>query len=223
MRALLVDDDQGLCELLRAYLEGAGFSIDTVHCGRAALNACLLRKYDIILLDVMLPHLDGYAVLARLRNTSSVPVIMLTAKGEESDRVRGLDAGADDYVGKPFSSRELVARMKALLRRVEPVQNQIVEQIGDLTIHNGHNHVEVGENKIRLTSAEATALRALCQRVGKPVSRDHLCRVVLHREHSPFDRSLDTHMSNLRRKLGFRADGTPRIAAVRGVGYQYCP
>ena len=223
MRALLVDDDQGLCELLRAYLEGAGFSIDTVHCGRTALNACRLCKYDIVLLDVMLPSLDGYAVLARLRNTSSVPVIMLTAKGEESDRVRGLDAGADDYVGKPFSSRELVARMKALLRRVEPVQNLIVEHIGDLTIHNGHNHVEVGQNNIRLTSAEATALRVLCQRVGKPVSRDHLCRVVLHREHSPFDRSLDTHMSNLRRKLGFRTDGTPRIAAVRGVGYQYCP
>ena len=171
----------------------------------------------------MLPLLDGYAVLARIRKTSSVPVIMLTARGDEPDRIRGLDAGADDYIAKPFSSRELVARMKALLRRAKPGMYQVVEQVGDLRFRGGHNVVEVGKKSIRLTSVEAAALRTLCQNVGNPVSRDHLYLAVLQRENSPFDRSLDTHMSNLRKKLGYRSDGTPRIAAVRGVGYQYCP
>lgn len=223
MRSLLVDDDRSLCDLLQTYLVASGFSVDAVHSGESALRACRQIDYDIVLLDVMLPVMDGYAVLERLRGTSQVPVIMLTAKGDEPYRVKGLEAGADDYMAKPFSSRELVARMKALLRRAKPDLREMVEQYGDLKIRAGHNHVELGNAEIRLTSVEVTALRALCRYAGNPVSRDHLYRVVLHREHSPFDRSLDTHISNLRKKLGDREDGTPRITAVRGIGYQYCP
>jgi two-component system response regulator CpxR len=223
MRSLLVDDDRSLCNLLESYLVTAGFTVDQVHCGSSALSACRRQIYDIVLLDVMLPQIDGYQVLSRLRRVSQVPVIMLTAKGDEPDRVKGLDAGADDYMAKPFSSRELVARMKALLRRTQPDMLFAVEQVGDLRFQSGHNHVDVGGREVRLTSVEALALRVLCSRAGAPVARDHLYRVVLQRDNSPYDRSLDTHISNLRGTLGSHDDGKPRITAVRGVGYQYCP
>ncbi len=220
MQCLLVDDDKNLCDLLGLYLNGAGFKVDAAHCGPSGIKACRSRPYDIVLLDVMLPDLNGYAVLQRLRGFSAVPVIMLTAKGDEQQRVRGLDLGADDYMAKPFSSRELVARMRALLRRVP--QPSAPDTVGDLTFRNGLNTVEIGAQTVRLTSVEATTLRILCESPGRPVSREHLYRLVLQRENSPYDRSLDTHISNLRKKLGSHADGSARISAVRGIGYQYC-
>jgi two-component system response regulator CpxR len=223
MRSLLIDDDKSLCELLGAYLIGAGFSVETAHSGRSGLQASLYKHYDIVLLDVMLPELDGFQVLAKLRRRSQVPVIMLTARGQESDRIRGLDSGADDYLAKPFSSRELVSRMRALLRRSQPGALTATLEIGDLRLRPGDNHVVIGDAEIRLTSVEAAALRRLCASPGTPVSRDELYRGVLKRESHPFDRSLDTHISNLRRKLGNYSTGRPRIIAVRGHGYQYSP
>jgi len=219
MRVLMVDDDEALCSLLQTYLTSSGFVVDTVFNGQAGIAALNKNTYDIVLLDVMLPKVDGYKVLESIRHMSGLPVIMLTAKGDEPERIKGLDAGADDYLTKPFSSRELVARMKALLRRTSDLPP--AETIGDLTIRGDDRNVTIGGQKIRLTSVEFEALRVLCQYAGKPVTREHLYRVVLRRENSPYDRSLDTHVSNLRAKLGKHANGVARIGAVRGIGYQY--
>jgi len=221
MQCLLVDDDKDLCNLLARYLATAGYQVDAVHCGRSALQACRQQRYDIVLLDVMLPYVNGYTVLAQLRGLSQVPVIMLTAKGGEQQRVKGLDLGADDYMAKPFSSRELVARMRALLRRVKPQTEQTIK-LGDLALRPGLNQVTINSTAIHLTGIEAAALRVLCEQPGRPVPREHLYQIVLHRENSPYDRSLDTHVSNLRKKIGRHPDGSARITAVRGVGYQYC-
>ena len=223
MRALLVDDDQAFCDLLRTYLEHLDIAVDLVHTGQSALWACHQFHYDIVLLDIMLPGIDGYEVLSQLQEFSQLPVILLTAKGGDDDRVRGLDAGADDYLAKPFSSRELVARMRAVLRRgkVEMDFDTVKFRNSGLDWTNGK--VIVNGRAVSLTNVEETTLTTLLKSIGKPVSRDHLYEAVFKRENSPFDRSLDTHICNLRKKLGARVDGTPRITAVRGVGYRYCP
>jgi two-component system response regulator CpxR len=178
-----------------------------------------------VILDVMLPGLGGFAVLNRIRESSKVPVIMLTARGEEVDRIVGLEMGADDYLPKPFNPRELVARIRAILRRTGDAANQGVDasvlSVGDLEMDMGARRVLCSFNEVELTGAEFAVLEILVQAAGTVVTRDDLSRQALGRRASAFDRSLDVHLSNLRRKLGPLPDGGERIKTVRGVGYLY--
>jgi DNA-binding response OmpR family regulator len=223
MKVLMVDDDRTLCDLVGEYLRNVGIEVACAHDGPQGIRIQADTAVDIVLLDVMLPSLDGFEVLARVRRVSDVPVIMLSAKGEEADRVRGLESGADDYLPKPFGSKELLARMRALLRRAKLTVDCSMLEFGDLQLDASRNVAIVAAETIALTSVESAILKLLCERVGRPVSRAHLYRVVFNRDCLPFDRSLDTHVSNLRRKLGTKADGCARIQAVRGIGYQYIP
>ncbi len=223
MKVLMVDDDRTLCDLVSAYLRNVGIDVACAYDGPQALRIQSEQPVDIVLLDVMLPRVDGFEVLARVRRISDVPVIMLSAKGEETDRVRGLESGADDYLPKPFGSKELLARMRALLRRAKIGVDCSSLELGDLRLDVSRSEATVAKETIALTSVESAVLKLLCERAGRPVTRVHLYRVVFNRDCLPFDRSLDTHVSNLRRKLGVKLDGGARIQAVRGIGYQYIP
>ena len=221
MRALIIDDDVSLCELLRDTLMSAGVEVEMVHDGEAGVSRCLSESFDIVLLDVMMPKADGFEVLQRVRITSDTPIIMLSARGDATDRIRGLQLGADDYVPKPFSPDEVLARMKAVTRRVSSTHPAESICLDDLVFRPARNEVEIEGTRVSLTGVEAVILRLLITRAGEPVSRDHLYKTVLNRPPSPYDRSLDNHVSNLRRKLGPTQEGSPRILSVRGVGYQY--
>jgi two-component system response regulator CpxR len=219
---LLIDDDAELCELVTEFLAGEGFVVEAVHDGAAGLERALEEGHDAVVLDVMLPGLTGFEVLRRLRESSTTPVLMLTARGDEVDRIVGLEMGADDYLPKPFNPRELAARLRAVLRRTgaEPiVSDRLV--VDDLEVDLGARRVIVGGREVALTGVEFSLLEALVRSAGSVVSRDDLSRAALYRRASAFDRSLDVHLSNLRRKLGPPADGGERIKTVRGVGYQY--
>ncbi len=223
-RILIVDDDVELCELVAEYLGDEGFSVEAVHDGATGVERCLAGEPDLVILDVMLPELGGFAVLGRIREASRVPVIMLTARGEEVDRIVGLEMGADDYLPKPFNPRELAARIRAVLRRIDRPQGEgagEVLTVGDLTLDLGARTARRDGTEIQLTGVEFSLLEVLVRRAGSVVERDELSRQVLGRRASAFDRSLDVHLSNLRKKLGARPDGTERIKTVRGVGYQY--
>jgi two-component system response regulator CpxR len=221
MRALVVDDDVGLCELLQETLAKSGVQLDMAHDGETGVARCASESFDVVILDVMMPEADGFEVLQRVRMTSDVPIIMLTARGDEKDRIRGLELGADDYVPKPFSPDELLARMKAVTRRMNRSQSAEAIILDEVTFHPSRNEVEIDGESIVLTGVEAVILRLLMTRAGEAVSRDHLYKTVLNRPPSPYDRSLDNHVSNLRKKLGPTAKGSPRILSVRGVGYQF--
>lgn len=222
-RILLVDDDKGLCELLAEFLETEGFGVDAVHDGEKAVARALADRYSLVILDVMLPGLAGIEVLKSIRRQSSVPILMLTARGEDVDRIVGLELGADDYLPKPFNPRELVARMRAVLRRgrMESAGDAPpgVYRIADLAIDPAARHVSVSGATIELTTVEFDLLETLAQAAGTAFSRENLVRQVLKRPFSPFDRSLDVHVSNLRRKIGTYPDGSERIKTVRGLGY----
>jgi two-component system response regulator CpxR len=224
-RILLIDDDAELCELVTEYLEGEGFEVESVHDGATGVDRCLAVAPDLVILDVMLPQLGGFAVLAKVRESSRVPVIMLTARGEEVDRIVGLEMGADDYLPKPFNPRELAARIRAILRRTseatEADGEDTVFAVGDLVLDLGARQVCCGADEVELTGAEFMILEALVRMAGTVVSRDELSRQALGRRASAFDRSLDVHLSNLRRKLGPLPGGGDRIKTVRGVGYLY--
>ena len=219
---LLIDDDVELCELVSEYLVGEGFTIEVVHNGENGLRRALEGRYDLVILDVMLPGLTGFEVLRRLRETSAVAVLMLTARGEDVDRIVGLEMGADDYLAKPFNPRELAARMRAVLRRAT-AGPETEDRVGvdDVVVDLGTRSVTVGDGEISLTGVEFSLLEALVRSAGNVVSRDDLSRAALFRRASSFDRSLDVHISNLRRKLGPTDGGGERIKTVRGVGYQY--
>jgi len=219
---LLIDDDVELCELVSEYLVGEGFTVDVVHRGDSGLQQALEGRHDLIILDVMLPGLTGFEVLRKLRETSVVPVLMLTARGEDVDRIVGLEMGADDYLSKPFNPRELAARIRAILRRASSGP-EAGDRIGvdDVVVDLGTRSAGVGEKEVSLTGVEFSLLEALVRSAGNVVSRDDLSRAALFRRASSFDRSLDVHISNLRRKLGPTASGGERIKTVRGVGYQY--
>ena len=225
MSILIIDDDAELCELVGEYLEDEGFEVEFVHDGAAGVERCLATVPELVILDVMLPGLGGFAVLGKIRETSKVPVIMLTARGEEVDRIVGLEMGADDYLPKPFNPRELVARIRAILRRVrgdaEPTGEAAVISIDDLEMDIGARRVRCAADEVDLTGAEFAVLEILVRAAGTVVSRDELSRQALGRRASAFDRSLDVHLSNLRRKLGALPDGGDRIKTVRGVGYLY--
>jgi two-component system response regulator CpxR len=222
---LIIDDDIDLCELVTEFLEGEGFAVDAVHDGPGGVDRCLETSPDLVILDVMLPGLGGFAVLARIRERSKVPVIMLTARGDEVDRIVGLEMGADDYLPKPFNPRELAARIRAILRRSKAEGTDDGDParlaVGDLQVDLGARVVRCGEAAVELTGAEFSILEILVRAAGSVVGRDELSRQALGRRSSAFDRSLDVHLSNLRRKLGPLSDGGDRIKTVRGVGYLY--
>ncbi len=222
-RILLVDDDKSLCELLGEFLESEGFAVAAVHDGEKAVNRALSERFSLVILDVMLPGLGGIEVLKAIRRQSAVPVLMLTARGEEVDRIVGLELGADDYLPKPFNPRELVARIRAILRRgrMESAGEGAagILRVADLVIDPAARHVSINGKTIELTTVEFDLLEALAQSAGTAFSRENLVRQVLKRPFSPFDRSLDVHVSNLRRKIGAYPDGSERIKTVRGVGY----
>ncbi|MDD2767706.1 MAG: response regulator [Methylococcus sp.] len=224
-RLLLIDDDTALCELLSEYLALEGYAVEAVHDGVAGLAAALSGRYRLALLDVTLPRLNGFEVLKRIRQESSLPVLMLTARGDDFDRVVGLEIGADDYLPKPFNHRELVARIKAILRRTDPdsrpASGTKLIEIDDLSINPANREVRRAGVPIELTAAEFLLLKTLGENPGTLVGRDELTRIVLHRRLTPFDRAIDMHVSNLRRKLGDKPDGSPRIRTVRGSGYFY--
>jgi two-component system response regulator CpxR len=221
-RILVIDDDHELCELVTEYVSAEGFDVDAVHDGEAGLREALAGDYSLLLLDVMLPGASGFEVLRRLRTRSATPVIMLTARGDDVDRIVGLEMGADDYLPKPFNPRELVARIRAILRRADSAPDgRTVMEVGDVRLDSGARTVAVGDNELRLTAVEFEVLERLLRAAGSVVSRDQLTRDVLDREYSALDRAIDMHVSNLRKKLGPVYLGTERIKTVRGVGYVY--
>jgi two-component system response regulator CpxR len=221
-RLLLIDDDAELSRLVARFLAGEGFETVWASGGEAGIEAALAQSYSLILLDVMMPDTGGFEVLRRIRQQSRVPVLMLTARGDTHDRVRGLELGADDYLPKPFDPSELAARVRAILRRSVP-QGPLASAVvfGDIGLDPGAREVRRGGVPVDLTTVEFDLLAALLRAPGTTVSREDLVRNVLRREFSPFDRSIDTHVCNLRRKLGPLADGGERIKGVRGAGYLY--
>jgi len=225
-RLLVIDDDAELCKLVTRYLVQEGFQIESVNGGASGAERALSGDYSLVVLDVMMPGVNGFDVLRRIRAESRIPVLMLTAKGDALDRVLGLEMGADDYLPKPFNPQELVARIRAILRRVKPVDDgdgasstPIV--VGDVEMDSGARLVRRGNVVLDLTTVEFDLLEVLLRAAGQVVGREKLTRDVLGRDFSPFDRSIDTHVCNLRKKIGLLADGTERIKGVRGIGYLY--
>lgn len=228
-RILVVDDDHEMADLLAQALAEEGFAITTAEGGIEAMERQRTGEPELILLDVNLPDINGFEVLRRLRRDSDVPVIMLTARGEEIDRVVGLEIGADDYLAKPFSVRELVARINAILRRAVRQQAQPpTDEDAHRELRHGSVRMDLRSRTVRrenqvvaLTTSEFEMLRVLMEQAGVPVRREELSRAVFEREYTPFDRSVDNLISGLRRKLGATPDGLERIKSIRNVGYVY--
>jgi two-component system response regulator CpxR len=219
VRILLIDDDAELCSLLVEFLTREGFSIECEHEGKRGLERALHGGFDLIVLDVMLPGLDGFEILRRLRADSHVPVLMLTARGEDMDRIAGLEMGADDYLAKPFNPRELLARIHAILRRIErPASPEGPLEVNGVRIDPGTREVSVNGRKIEVTTFEFDILELLMRSAGQVVSRDDLMEHLYNRKATAFDRSVDMHISHLRKKL---ETGQPLIKTIRGAGYQF--
>lgn len=220
-RVLLVDDDLELCASLAQLLAMDGFSVAAVHDAEAGGREALSGNYALVILDVMLPGGDGRKLLRRIRLSSPVPVIMLTARGDEADRIAGLEGGADDYLPKPFNTRELVARMRNVLRRRGEAAPAALLCVGDLEIHLDSRRVFCAARAVDLTGAEFDILCLLARSAGRVLTRDEIAETALGRPIGLLDRSVDNHMSNLRKKLGPMADNCERIRNVRGTGYVY--
>lgn len=218
---LLIDDDVELCSMLTEYLGKNGFHVKTAHRGDTGLNAAQQRPWSLILLDVMLPGMDGFEVLKRIRLDSRVNVLLLTARGEDVDRIVGLEIGADDYLPKPFNPRELLARMRAILRRNSaPVPRESsVLRVQNLELDTAARKVVLSGRKLELTDVEFGLLEALMRSPGKVVNREELSEAVLGRKFDPFDRSLDMHISRLRKKMA-QEDRDDQVKTIRGMGYQ---
>lgn len=221
MRILLIDDDVELCSLLREYLRREGFEVDCEHEGVHGLEKAAGGDADLVVLDVMLPGLDGFEILRRLRQSSRTPVMMLTARGEDIDRIVGLELGADDYLPKPFNPRELVARIRAILRRYEarPAAAATRLEINGVTLDTGTREVTADGKLVDLTTFEFDILELLMRSAGRVLSRDALMENFYNRKATPFDRSIDMHISHIRKKL---ERGDNLIKTIRGVGYQFC-
>lgn len=226
-RILVIDDDTELCELLSDYLSNEGFEVQTVNQGEAGAVQALAEEYSLVVLDVMLPGMNGFDVLRKIRESSKVPVIMLTARGDDIDRIVGLELGADDYLPKPFNPRELIARIRAVQRRSEAVAEVADRstdgelQVGDVCLCPTSRSVKRNGEAIELTSVEFTLLEVLLQQAGKVISREELVEKSLGRRLSAYDRSIDVHVSALRKKLGKTYGNQERIKTVRGIGYLY--
>lgn len=225
-RILLADDDIELADMLVEYLCQEGFEVETAYDGKTALQKALDNHYELMILDVMMPELNGFDVLRQLRTQSQVPVLMLTARGEDVDSIVGLEIGADDYLAKPCNPRVLVAHMRAILRRNEQVTANSSATadsltIDDIELQRGARRVLLNQQTITMTSTEYRVLEVLLDEAGHVVSKQDLSSRALGRELNLYDRSLDMHVSNLRKKLGPLANGEERIKTIRGVGYQY--
>jgi two-component system, OmpR family, response regulator CpxR len=220
---LVIDDDVELCSLVGEYLASEGFRVEAVHDGERGLEVAFKGDYVLVVLDVMLPGINGFEVLRRLRSVSRIPVLLLTARGEDVDRIVGLEIGADDYLPKPFNPRELVARIRAILRRTgEEKPGATVPElvrVADIELDPATRTVRRSGKPVDLTSVEFSLLEALLRDAGRVVTRERLATLVLGRKFSPFDRSIDMHVSKVRKKLGDTDGGTEYIKTVRGVGY----
>lgn len=221
VRVLIVDDDLELCALMRDFLSQHGLVVSSVHDGLAGVRAITAGGIDVVTLDVMLPGLDGFEVLRQVRRRTDVAVIMLTARTTAEDRIGGLEAGADDYLAKPFQPRELLARIRAILRRTAPAAAAPPDEIeiGGVRLNGARREVWCRGAQVLLTTAEFDVLEPLMRRAGRPVSRDELAAALYQRPASPYERALDVHVSHLRRKL--QAAGVDAIRTVRGVGYLF--
>jgi DNA-binding response OmpR family regulator len=220
-RILVIDDDVELCALVAEYLAGEGFQAECIHAGDVGLQRALKGEHILLVLDVMLPGINGFEVLRRLRATSRMPVLLLTARGEDVDRILGLELGADDYLPKPFNPRELVARIRAILRRTQTLGDakQPVLQAGGIELDTATRTVRQGGVAIDLTSVEFGLLEVLLRSAGQVVTREKLATTVLGRKFAPFDRSIDMHVSKVRKKLGDTGGSEDLIKTVRGSGY----
>lgn len=221
----MIDDDTGLCELLSEYLTAQGFEIQSVYDGEQGLKLAQANDYALILLDVMLPTLDGFEVLKQLRQTKLTPVIMLTAKGEDFDRIFGLELGADDYIPKPFNHRELLARVKAITRRIEHINSLNVATtskllVNGITVNLAAREASIDGSTLTLTGTEYEILTLLCKNAGEVVSKEQISEEVLGRRLASFDRSIDMHVSNIRKKIAEHIPGE-RIKTMRGTGYVF--
>jgi DNA-binding response OmpR family regulator len=221
---LVVDDDVELCALVQEYLRAEGFSLKAVHDGEQGLQQALSNEYALVVLDVMLPGINGFEVLRRIRSVSKIPVLLLTARGEDVDRIVGLEIGADDYLPKPFNPRELVARIRAILRRTQSVAADGVPEVlsvGDVELDPATRSVLRAGQPVDLTSVEFNLLEVLLREAGRVVTRERLVNAVLSRKFMPFDRSIDMHVSKVRRKLGDSEEDGDHIKTIRGVGYMF--
>jgi two-component system response regulator CpxR len=220
-RILVIDDDVELCSLVSEYLRPEGFQVESSHDGNSGLARALSGDHTLVVLDVMLPRLNGFDVLRKMRDSSRIPVLLLTARGEDVDRIVGLEIGADDYLPKPFNPRELVARIRAILRRTrgkgeEPVPEII--RVGDVELDPATRSVQHRGKPVDLTSVEFGLLQVLLREAGRVVTREALVDEVLGRKFSPFDRSIDMHVSKVRKKLG-DSGSEDYIKTIRGAGY----
>jgi DNA-binding response OmpR family regulator len=222
-KLLIIDDDVELCAVLSERLKEDGFGLDAAHDGQTGLELAGSEGYALVILDVMLPRLSGMDLLRQLRLRSSVPVLMLTARGEDIDRIIGLESGADDYLAKPFNPRELVARIKAILRRLDDRKagsSRIIT--GDIVVDVEVREASINGRVLHLTTIEFSMLEALVRNPGRTLSREYLTDVALGRELGLFDRSIDVHIGNLRKKLG-EHHGAESIKTIRGSGYLFAP
>ena len=222
-KVLIIDDDQELCSLLSEYLQLQGFAVSAIHDGREALTHLKRDHYDVLVLDIMLPGMMGLDVLRTLREFDKTPVLMLTARGEDTDRIVGLELGADDYLPKPCNPRELAARLRAILRRVQSREKNpatVDIGIGATHLNSASRSARHGDQNLNLTSAEFNLLQVLMQRAGQVVDKDTLSQEALGRPLSAYDRSIDVHISKIRRKLA-EAGGEELILSIRGRGYQF--
>lgn len=228
-RVLLVDDDHELIELLRDYLSREGFAVEVAHDGTRGVALALTGHADIVVLDYMMPGLDGMQALAAIRAAGNLPVLMLTARGDDADRIVGLENGADDYVPKPCSPRELTARLRAILKRVDIAPSKAADPalrpltVGALTLHPAQRRVERDGKALDLTSTEYSLLEILARHAGRPVGKAELSQEALGRPLARFDRSIDVHMSSIRQKIGALPDGRSRIQTIIRKGYQLVP
>lgn len=224
IKVLLVDDDKELCAMQADYLAADGFEVSCAHDGAAGVAAALGDSFAIVVLDVMMPKLNGIDALRQIREHSDVPVIMLTARGDDIDRVLGLEFGADDYVPKPCTPRELVARIRAILRRTEGNASRNASasavELGPLKLSPQQRQASWQGAALELTSTEFSVLELLALHAGQSVSKQDLCAHALGRPLTRYDRSIDVHVSNLRQKLGTLDDGRSPVQTVRGIGYQ---
>jgi len=220
MRILVIDDDVELAGLLREFLQREGFETEFAHDGKTGLARATAGHFDLVVLDVMLPGLDGFEVLRRLRQTTRLPVVMLTARGDDVDRIVGLELGADDYLPKPFNPRELIARIRAVLRRAQPRTEAGRIEVNGVTLDPGTREVVCNGQPVDLTTIEFDILELLMRAAGRVLSRDQIMEALYSRKASPFDRAMDMHVSHLRKKLVCGGD-KEMIKTVRGVGYQF--
>ena len=218
---LIIDDDRELCTLLQEYLSLQGFRVCALHDGAEAVTHLAGHHYDVLVLDIMLPGMQGLDVLRRVREFDNTPVLMLTARGEDTDRIVGLELGADDYLPKPCNPRELAARLRAILRRAgEPRRTTAELRIGPCSINPADRSAHYSGQPLQLTSAEFNLLQVLMAQAGSVVDKETLSREGLGRPLSAYDRSIDVHISKIRKKLA-SAGGEKLLVSVRGLGYQY--